>query len=134
MNKRQKRRLVYVVLFLLGLGIAAGLMLLALKQNINVFVTPTEAKHMALHTNYTFRLGGMVKKNSVQRDPHSLNMQFVITDFHHDILVHYKGILPDLFHEGKGVIVEGQWTKTHVFLASRVLAKHDENYMPRKNT
>lgn len=132
MNKLQKRRLTYVSLFLVVLGLAASLIFYALKQNLNVFVTPSQIAEQSINTNYTLRLGGMVKKNSVQRDKQSLQVDFVMTDFKHDITVRYVGVLPDLFHEGKGAIVEGTMNSDGVFIANRVLAKHDENYMPKK--
>lgn len=132
MNKLQKRRLTYVSLFLIVLALAASLIFYALKQNLNVFVTPTQIAEQSINTNYNMRLGGMVKKDSVRRDQQSLQVDFVMTDFKHDIPVRYVGVLPDLFHEGKGAIVEGVMNADGIFIASRVLAKHDENYMPKK--
>ncbi len=132
MNKLQKRRLTYVSLFLIVLALAASLIFYALKQNLNVFVTPTQIAEQSIKTNYSMRLGGMVKNNSLQRDKQSLQVDFVMTDFKHDIPVRYIGVLPDLFHEGKGAIVEGIMNADGIFVASRVLAKHDENYMPKK--
>lgn len=132
MNKIHKRRLYYILLFIFGLALATGLILYALKQNINVFLTPTEMSASTLPADYHIRLGGMVKKNSIVRDKEGLGIQFVVTDFKHDVLVRYVGILPDLFREEKGVIVEGNLTSQRLFVASQVLAKHDENYMPKK--
>lgn len=129
MNRIQKRRLTYVIFFLVGLGIAAGLIFYALNQNLNVFVTPSQIT--ARNTDYNMRLGGMVKKDSIKRDPHSLLVEFVVTDFKKDVTVRYTGVLPDLFHEEKGMIAEGKMNADGIFVATQVLAKHDENYMPK---
>jgi cytochrome c-type biogenesis protein CcmE len=129
MNRIQKRRLTYVIFFLVGLGIAAGLIFYALNQNLNVFVTPSQIT--ARNTDYNMRLGGMVKKGSIKRDSHSLLVEFVVTDFKKDVAVRYTGVLPDLFHEEKGMIAEGKLNADGVFVATQVLAKHDENYMPK---
>jgi cytochrome c-type biogenesis protein CcmE len=131
MNKIRKRRLYYVGISALSLALASGLILYALKQNINVFLTPNQLISMHLAPDYHFRLGGMVKKSSVVRDKESLGVKFVVTDFKRDINVYYVGILPDLFHEGKGVIVEGSLNSQGTFIATQVLAKHDENYIPK---
>jgi cytochrome c-type biogenesis protein CcmE len=131
MNKLHKRRLYLIGLFALGLALATGLILYALKQNINAFVTPQQLASTPIKTGYHFRLGGMVKKGSVTHDKNNLNVQFIVTDFKQETVVYYNGILPDLFHEGKGVIAEGSLNKDGIFIATQVLAKHDENYMPR---
>lgn len=131
MNKIHKRRLYYVGLFAMGLAIAAGLILYALKQNINVFLTPGQIASSQLSTNYHFRLGGMVKKNTVVRDKDGLGVEFTVTDFKRDLRVRYVGVLPDLFREGTGMIAEGSMNADGVFIATQVLAKHDENYMPK---
>jgi cytochrome c-type biogenesis protein CcmE len=131
MNKIQKKRLTILSLFVIGLSIAIALILFALKQNINVFLTPSQLAQKHFSTDYHFRLGGMVKKHSVQHTPQSLAVNFIVTDFKHDLAVHYEGVLPDLFREGKGVIAEGYLNAQGIFIASAVLAKHDENYMPK---
>lgn len=131
MNKIQKRRLYYVSLFAIGIAIAAGLILYALKQNINVFVTPNQLAAMRMNSDYHFRLGGMVKPGSITHDKQNLGVAFVVTDFKREIPVHYIGVLPDLFREGKGVIAEGSLNAQGQFEATQVLAKHDENYMPK---
>lgn len=132
MNIIHKRRLCYISLFALGLTIAAGLILYALKQNINVFVTPSEIESHHLTSEDHFRLGGMVKPGTVVRDKNSLNVAFTVTDFKRDISVSFVGVLPDLFREGKGVVAEGSINNQGVFTATQILAKHDENYMPKK--
>jgi cytochrome c-type biogenesis protein CcmE len=132
MNKIHKRRLYFVGAFALGLTIAAGLVLYALKQNMNVFITPKEIASLHLPSDYHFRLGGMVKKGSVIRDKNSLEVTFVVSDLKSEIAVKYTGVLPDLFREGKGVVAEGHLDSQNRFVATQVLAKHDENYMPKK--
>ena len=131
MNKIQKRRLTYVIFLLVGLAIAAGLIFYALKQNLNVFVTPSQLAAKNIAADYNMRLGGMVKKGSIKRATDSLQVEFVVTDFKHEVTVRYTGVLPDLFHEEKGMIAEGKMDAHGVFIASQVLAKHDENYMPK---
>jgi len=131
MNKLQKRRLTYVIIFMAGVGLAASLIFYALKQNLNVFVTPSEVAEMPDNEYYSLRLGAMVKPGSIQRSQNSLDVKFIATDFKHELPVTYAGILPDLFHEGKGMVAEGKM-KNGVFIATRILAKHDENYMPKK--
>lgn len=131
MNRIHKRRLCGVILFSLGIALASGLILFALKQNINVFLTPGQITDAQLKENYHFRLGGMVKKNSLQHATNGLGETFVVTDFARDITVQYQGILPDLFREGKGMIAEGSINREGVFIADQVLAKHDENYVPK---
>lgn len=132
MNKIHKRRLYVIGLFAIGLSIAAGLILYALKQNINVFLTPQQVVMTRPAADYHFRLGGMVKNHSVLRHKDSLETEFVVTDLKRDLPVRYTGVLPDLFREGKGVIAEGSMNAEGVFIATQVLAKHDENYMPKK--
>ena len=131
MNKIQKQRLSLITLFIFGLAIAAALILYALKQNINVFLTPNQLANTTISAEYTFRLGGMVKEHSVKRENNDLSVQFVITDMKKDVTIQYNGILPDLFHEGKGVIAQGHMNAQGIFIASQVLAKHDESYMPK---
>jgi cytochrome c-type biogenesis protein CcmE len=131
MNKIHKRRLYYVALFAVGLGVATGLILYALKQNINVFLTPGQLSTMHIAPDYHIRLGGMVKEHSVVRSKTDLSVEFVVTDFKRDITVRYVGVLPDLFREGKGVVAEGTLNSDGTFHATQILAKHDENYMPK---
>jgi len=131
MNRIHKRRLYYISLIAAGLALAAGLILYALNQNINVFLTPNQLAATHMTSDYHFRLGGMVKPGSVTRAKNSLGVQFTVTDFKRDLPVEYVGVLPDLFREGKGVIAEGSLNSQGVFVATQVLAKHDENYMPK---
>ena len=131
MNNLQKKRLYYFSTLLIGLNLGIGLILYALKQNINVFVTPSELVKQSIVSHYHLRLGGLVKPKSVRRDPENLNVYFIVTDNRHDIEVLYQGILPDLFKEGTGVIAEGWLNNDGTFTATQVFAKHDENYMPK---
>ena len=132
MNALHKRRLYIVIVITIGLSVATGLILYALKQNINVFLTPTQlAANNKMTENYHFRLGGMVKKGSLIRDENGVGASFIVTDLHKETAVHFTGILPDLFREGSGVIAEGHLNSLGIFLASQVLAKHDEHYMPK---
>lgn len=132
MNHLHKRRLTLVSLFMIGISIAAGLIFYALRQNMNVFLSPAQITSAQLQPNYHFRLGGMVSKNSVHYDQGKLGVEFDVTDFKKSIHVRYEGVLPDLFREGKGMIAQGYMNTDGTFIATQVLAKHDENYMPKK--
>ena len=127
MKPRHKRALM-IVGALATLAIAAVLILNALNSNIALYVTPSEVAAGKAHKGQTFRIGGMVKDGSLKRD--ELVVHFIITDLVKEIPVSYKGILPDLFKEGKGAVVQGKLDPDGQFVASEVLAKHDENYMP----
>lgn len=131
MNKIHRRRLITISLLAIGTTIATGLILYALKQNINVFLTPSQLPVTPVASDYRLRLGGVVKSGSVKHESEGLGVQFLVTDFKRDVPVRYVGVLPDLFRESKGVIVEGNLNKHGVLIASQVLAKHDENYMPK---
>lgn len=135
LNKQQKQRLIYLSILLLGLAGATGLILSSLKQNLNLFFTPSQALQANLPTNHRFRLGGQVKAHSIQRDASQLQVRFILTDLAQEIPVIFSGILPDLFREGNGAIAEGHWRESpqgkRVFIATEILAKHDENYMPK---
>ncbi|WP_459874535.1 cytochrome c maturation protein CcmE [Halomonas shantousis] len=129
MKPKRKQRL-YILLGLIALAaIAVGLTLYALRSNINLFFTPEQIAAGEAPQGRTLRAGGMVKEGSVQRDAESLDVSFVVTDYHNDLTVRYSGILPDLFREGQGVVVVGR-LEHDLLRADQVLAKHDENYMP----
>ena len=113
---------------LVALGTASALVLNALNSNIALYVTPTEVLDGKAPEGRAFRIGGLVKQGSLRRD--NLTAHFVITDTVKDINVSYTGLLPDLFKEGKGAVVQGRLEAGGQFKASEVLAKHDENYMP----
>ena len=127
MKPRHKRALL-IVAALAVISIAALLILNALNSNIALYVTPSEVAAGKAPKGQAFRIGGMVKEGSVNRD--GLTVHFVITDMAKDIPVAYTGILPDLFKEGKGAVIQGRIDSKGEFIASEVLAKHDENYMP----
>ena len=130
MTPRRKRMLI-ITLCVLGVGIAAALILTAFNQNLMYFYSPTEVARGAAPTNRPFRLGGMVVKGSVERgNAADLTVRFKVTDFAQQRVIAYRGILPDLFREGQGIVAIGALDAQGVFVASEVLAKHDENYMP----
>ena len=127
MKPRQKR-IALIVGGLASLAIAAGLALNALDSNIALYVTPSEVAAGKSPQGKAFRIGGLVKEGSVKRQ--DMTVRFVITDTVKEIPVAYTGILPDLFRDGKGAVVQGRLGSDGVFSATEVLAKHDENYMP----
>ena len=127
MKPRHKRALL-IVAAVAVIGVAALLILNALNSNIALYVTPSEVAAGKSPQGQAFRIGGMVKDDSVKRD--GLTVNFVITDLVKDIPVSYTGILPDLFKEGKGAVIQGRLDSKGQVIASEVLAKHDENYMP----
>ena len=127
MKPRSKRALL-ILGGLAGLGIAAGLVLNALQSNVAFFFTPTQVQQGEAPRERTFRVGGLVKQGSLQRD--QMTASFIITDTARDMTVRYTGILPDLFKEGKGAVALGRIGPDGAFVASEVLAKHDENYLP----
>lgn len=129
MKPHRKKKLGIILFIAAGLSVATGVTLFALSQNINMFFTPTQVANGEVKVDMQFRIGGMVKENSIERSGDSLKVAFVTTDFMSDVPIHYEGILPDLFREGQGIVAEGRMDATGVFQASRVLAKHDENYM-----
>lgn len=129
MHVIRRKRLLTVIAILSVLSIVVALVLYALRQNINVFYSPSEIRLGHAPENRMVRLGGMVLPGSVERRQ-NLIVKFQVTDFKAQVPVVYHGVLPDLFNEGKGVVVEGRWLQGSTFKAVRVLAKHDENYMP----
>ena len=112
------------------IGIIAALVLNALNSNIALYITPTEVAAGKAPQGKLFRIGGLVKEGSIARQADGVTISFIITDTAQDIPVAYKGILPDLFKEGKGAVAQGKLDANGIFVASEVLAKHDENYMP----
>ena len=129
MKPRQKR-FVFIAAGIAGVAVAVGLVLYALRGNVNLYFTPTQVYNKEVPSGRSFRIGGLVEEGSVKREKDGLTVNFVITDTHKSIPVVYKGILPDLFKEGKGVVAQGKVQADGVMLADEVLAKHDENYMP----
>ncbi len=126
----RRRRFVLIGLGLLCVGLAAALVLNAFRANLVFFFTPTQVADGEAPQGRNFRIGGLVEEGSLTREQDGLSVRFVVTDTASRIPVLYKGILPDLFKEGKGAVVQGQLRPDGVFQASEVLAKHDENYMP----
>ena len=112
------------------IGIIAALVLNALNSNIALYISPTDVADGKAPQDKVFRIGGLVKEGSVAREADGVTVRFVVTDTAREIPVSYKGILPDLFSEGKGVVAQGSIGPDGLFTASEVLAKHDENYMP----
>jgi len=126
--KPRHKRIAAIVGGLAALGIVAALVLSAFQENLVFFFTPTEVAANKAPQGRTFRIGGMVETGSVKRD--GIDVRFVVTDTAKTLPVTYRGALPDLFREGKGVVAQGRLGADGVFRASEVLAKHDENYMP----
>ncbi|SVE27156.1 uncharacterized protein METZ01_LOCUS480010 [marine metagenome] len=129
MTPRRRQRLVLVGLIVVGCTIATGLALLALRENINLFFSPSQIVEGTAPSNTTIRLGGMVVAGSIQRGD-NLGVTFVLTDLAEQVTVAYEGILPDLFREGQGIVTQGKLDSTGRFVAEQVLAKHNETYMP----
>ncbi|MBX3552550.1 MAG: cytochrome c maturation protein CcmE [Pseudolabrys sp.] len=128
---RKQRRLVMIGCGLAVLALAVGLVLNAMRDSIVFFNSPTDVVEKHIQTGTRIRLGGMVKDGSLVRGD-NLQIRFVVTDGANDIPVSYQGIVPDLFREGQGVVAEGRIEPGHTFKADSILAKHDENYMPRE--
>jgi cytochrome c-type biogenesis protein CcmE len=128
--KARHRRFGLIVLALAALAVGAALVLNAFRSNLVFFFTPTQVFDREAPVDRSFRLGGLVEAGSVQRQGDGLGVQFRVTDTGRTIPVVYRGLLPDLFREGKGVVTQGRLHADGVFHADVVLAKHDENYMP----
>ena len=134
MNPLRKKRLLIIAAIVAGVGIAVSLALSALKENINLFYTPTQIANGEAPRDTRIRAGGMVVKGSLQRSADSLDVTFVVTDFNKSVPITYRGILPDLFREGQGIVALGKLNADGVVAADEVLAKHDEKYMPPEVT
>jgi len=130
MTPTRKRRLIGVLVIVIGVGAAAVVAMKSLNENMLFFVSPTDVKEQALPAGKRFRLGGLVAGGSVSRAGDSLAVTFDVTDGAATVPVRYDGILPDLFREGQGIIAIGALSNEGHFEAAEVLAKHDENYMP----
>ena len=128
--KPRHKRIALIVAGLAVLAIAATLVLNAFRSNLVFFFTPTQVAAHEAPQGRNFRIGGLVEKGSVKRQPDGVTVRFVVTDTAKSVPVMFTGILPDLFKEGKGVVAQGKLGADGVFAASEVLAKHDENYMP----
>ncbi|KZN57901.1 cytochrome c maturation protein CcmE [Pseudoalteromonas luteoviolacea] len=136
MNPRRKKRMLTVLAVIFGIGSAVGLTLYALQENINLFYTPSELvngkgpEQEKPSIGQKLRIGGMVVPGSVVRDESSLAVEFKLIDTGPLVTIRYKGILPDLFREGQGIVAQGTLIESDVIEAFEVLAKHDEEYMP----
>lgn len=129
MHPQRRKRLIWIVVLLLVLGAAVALATYALRQNINLFYTPTQLAAKEAAVGQRIQVGGLVLQGSVLRSPESLQVRFTLTDLGDTVDVTYQGILPDLFREGQGIVANGIWNGQEVD-AYEVLAKHDEVYMP----
>ncbi|MBH1987183.1 MAG: cytochrome c maturation protein CcmE [Burkholderiales bacterium] len=128
--KPRHKRLLLVLMGVASLGVGAWFVLSAFQQNLVFFFTPTQVSQGEAPSGRRFRVGGMVEAGSLQRLPDGLTHTFVVTDSAQRVSVRYRGLLPDLFKEGKGVVAQGRLGPDRTFAADEVLAKHDENYMP----
>ncbi len=128
--KAREKRLVFVAVGIMGVGVAAWLAVGALRSNISYYFSPTQVMANEAPAHAVYRLGGLVVKNSLARQPDGLTVVFDVTDNAQTVKVSYTGILPDLFGEGQGVVTKGRMGPGGVFVAEEVLAKHDESYMP----
>ena len=130
MHPARKKRLILILLVLLGVGAAVALALSALRENINLFYTPTQIANGEVPEGARIRAGGMVVDGSVKRSTDSLDVHFDVSDGARAVTIAYSGILPDLFREGQGIVALGRVNADGVLVADEVLAKHDEEYMP----
>jgi cytochrome c-type biogenesis protein CcmE len=128
--KRRHKRMAFILAGLSALGIAAYFVASAFRNNLVFFFSPTQVAAKEAPLNRTFRVGGLVQEGTLKRDQDGLTVRFTVTDTAASIPVVYKGILPDLFKEGRGCVAQGRVAEDGVFYAEQVLAKHDENYMP----
>ncbi|WP_395818696.1 cytochrome c maturation protein CcmE [Devosia sp.] len=127
---RKQKRLITIGTLGVVLAVAVGMILYALSGQISFFYSPSQAKEAALASGTSFRLGGLVKDGSWKKTGEESD--FIVTDGETELSVHYVGLLPDLFREGQGIVADGTLGADGVFAANRVLAKHDENYMPKE--
>jgi len=133
LGKNAKKRAILLTLLLLLSAVTIFLIFKSLEENIVYFFTPSEIYNKQnISFNKTIRVGGLVKENSISKEQNSV--RFIITDFKKEIIVSYSGLIPNLFSEGKGVIAEGELKDKKYFIAEKILAKHDENYMPPEVT
>ena len=129
LSKKVKSRMIFLILLLLSASVIIFFILKSLEENVVYFFSPTEIYDKPnISLNTKIRIGGLVKENSLSKNKKSI--KFIITDLKNEIIVSYNGLIPNLFSEGKGVIAEGQLKDKKYFVADKILAKHDENYMP----
>jgi len=130
--KARQKRLILVLLGVVGVAAASALIVTALRGNMNYYLTPTKVMAGEVAQGELFRLGGMVREGSLKRSENSLDVEFVLTDYDKDITVYYSGILPDLFKEKQSAVTKGKLAADGRFIAEEVLAKHDPSYMPKE--
>ncbi len=130
MTPTRRRRLLLIALVLVGVVTSTALALRAFQENLLFFFSPSQIMAGEAPLERGFRLGGVVQEGSIQREPGSMTVNFVVTDFAHSVPVTYTGVLPDLFLENQGVVARGRLDGSGGFVAEEVLARHDENYMP----
>lgn len=130
MTPKRKKRLSIILGLVFGTALIVGLVMFSLSENINLFYTTSQISKGEAPVGARIRAGGMVVDGSVKRSTNSLKVQFALTDYENQVTVEFTGILPDLFREGQGIVAMGQLKNKKCFIASEVLAKHDENYMP----
>jgi cytochrome c-type biogenesis protein CcmE len=130
LTKTHKKRLGLVLLIVIGISTTVALAISAFRENMLYYFTPTQIMAGEAPTDRVIRVGGMVNKGSVQRATENLQVTFQVTDYQHTLPIQYTGILPDLFREEQGIVAIGKMQTNGTFLASQVLAKHDEKYMP----
>lgn len=128
--KKRHKRIVFIVASLAALGLATWLVLGAFRNNLVFFFSPTQVAAKEAPVGRTFRIGGLVQQGTLKRDTDGLTIRFSVTDTATTLPVVYKGILPDLFKEGRGCVAQGKVGSDGVFYADQIMAKHDENYMP----
>jgi cytochrome c-type biogenesis protein CcmE len=128
--KKRHKRITFIIVSLAALGLATWLVLGAFRNNLVFFFSPTQIATKEAPVNKTFRIGGLVENGSLKREGDGLTVRFTVTDTANSIRVVYKGILPDLFKEGRGCVAQGRVGSDGVFYADQIMAKHDENYMP----
>ena len=128
--KTRHKRIVFIIVSLAALGLAAYLVLGAFRNNLVFFFSPTQIATKEAPVGRTFRIGGLVQDGTLKRDSDGLTVHFTVTDTANSIPVVYKGILPDLFKEGRGCVAQGRVGSDGTFYADQIMAKHDENYMP----
>ncbi len=132
MSPSQKKRFAIVSLIIAGVGVATFFSIMAMQSSFEYFKTPTEIKTEGFDAKQTYKLAGIVRKGSVFRLNDGVTQRFDITDCENDITIQYTGILPDLFREGQAIVTIGKFNNEPMLIASQVLAKHDENYVPNE--
>ena len=129
-TKKNKKLIIKILVLFFALSSFSAIIIYALSKNMVYFYTPSQVINNEAPINSSIRIGGMVKMNSVKKSSSSLEVNFIVHDLNQQIHVRYEGVLPDLFAEGQGIVMTGRLLNNKFFMATEVLAKHDENYMP----